>query len=92
MDDMTSAEHTRNAQNCEYGWEECDQSTLTPLQARATASAEHQRNISACKSGLETCDYSELTLWETSGPWPTSSAGATTLHVLMATATVTALG
>ena len=53
------AEHQRNAQNCKNGWDDCNRSKLTPLEAGQTAVADHQRNLSECRNGQETCDYSK---------------------------------
>ena len=75
--DVAAAEHQRNAQNCENGWDECDHSKLTPLQAKQTADAEHQRNLSACKDGQETCDYAKLTPPKPRR-WPTPSTSEIT--------------
>src|SRR5882762_3155549 len=55
------AERQRNTVNCKNGWNDCDHSRLTRLEAREVQGAEHQRNLSDCKAGLETCEYSKLT-------------------------------
>ena len=59
--EVTTAEHKRNAQNCENGWDECDHSKLTPVEGAQISAAEHQRNIAACRVGDQACDYAELT-------------------------------
>jgi CheY-like chemotaxis protein len=48
LDGAFIAAEIKQVENCENGWDECDRSKLSPLEASQSAFAEHQRSISAC--------------------------------------------
>ena len=61
LDGAFIAAEIKQVENCENGWDECDHSKLSPLEASQSPVAEHKRSISACRDGEETGDYSRLT-------------------------------